>query len=81
METLEKYMNNECGRQITPYEYKNFACIHGHKFEGDETSNGWISFKLELTTPYKTPHSLVIWYVYDTEVTIDKYNRLEKEIL
>ena len=80
LEVLERYMNNSCSNQTSLSEYlKNV--LHAHKFEGEETSSGWISFKLELSKAYTTPHTMVIWYVYDTKISIDRYHRVEKEIL
>ena len=80
LEVLDRYMNNNCGAQLSLTEYR-YNCIHAHKFEGEETSNGWLSFKLELKAPFTSPHNMVIWYVYDSKISIDKYHRIEKEIL
>ena len=80
MEVLDRYMNNSCGAQLSLSEYGN-NLIHAYKFSGDETASGWISFKLELKKAFSTPHNLVIWYVFDTKISIDRYHRVEKEML
>ena len=62
-------------------DLSNFHFIFGHKFDGEMTENGWIGINLKLDEAYQTNFTLVVWAVYDVELKIDQYNRVEKLVL
>ena len=78
--SVDMYNNNTLGSVLSLKDYGE-NCIYGHKFEGDEVSAGWLSFQVELSEAFSEAYNMVIWYIYDSVITIDKYKRVEKSIL
>ena len=52
-----RFMNNDCGQQLSLSDFK-YNWLYAHKFEGEETSSGWIGFNMQLTKAFNVPHSL-----------------------
>ena len=77
-----RLMNVNCCQQMTLQSFKTNT-FYAHKFEAEDTSQGWISVTLTLdnTAGYTEPHSLIIWSVQDVKLAIDKYGMVEKTVL
>ena len=52
-----RFMNNDCGPQLSLDDFK-YNWLYAHKFEGEETSSGWLGFNIQLTKAFSVPHSL-----------------------
>ena len=52
-----RFMNNECGQQLSLDDFR-YNWLYAHKFEGEETSSGWIGFTIQLNKSFAVPHSL-----------------------
>ena len=59
LDVTDRFMNNDCGQQLSLDDFR-YNWIYAHKFEGEETSSGWIGFNIQLTKAYSVPHSLGI---------------------
>ena len=55
--------------------------IYAHQFEAESSSEGWLGVRIKLSEALSTSHTLVIWSVYSTAITIDKFHQIEKLIL
>ena len=58
-EVTNRIMNVDCSKLMSLSHFKN-NLFYSHKFEAEETSQGWLSLsmKLDSTTGYTEPHSL-----------------------
>jgi len=52
--------------------------LYSHRFEGEISEQGWIGMNIKLSTPYTVPHTLVIWTIQNTAVSIDKFHQIER---
>ena len=57
VEATGRFMNNDCGQQLSLSDFK-YNWLYAHKFEGEDTSSGWIGFNMQLAKPFNVPHSL-----------------------
>jgi len=80
MDVTSRYMNPVCGDGLKMAHFLH-SWIYAHKFEAEESSQGWLGFNLKLSEPFTTPHTLVIWCVNDCAITIDKFHQIEKIVL
>ena len=83
---LQKFMdatcrtsNINCGKFLTPNEF-NFNWIWAHKFEAEQTSQGWAGINFKLSEPFKPEESmsLVVWIISPAAIKIDKFHQVEK---
>ena len=79
LDVIGRLQNSNNGQQLTIGEFKRNMII-AHKFEGEDSPQGWLGATIALTEPagFKTSHTLVIWTVNNTKTTIDKFNMIEK---
>ena len=75
--TLGKLMDQSSASTIRLDSFKN-SVIYAHKFEGEDSSQGWLGVTLSLTTGLTEQYTLVMWTVQNVKATIDKYNQLDK---
>ena len=77
LETLGRSSNESNGRQ---WSLDTFArnCIYSHKFEGEETTQGWIGVTLSFSQALTKQHTLILWSVQNVKATIDKFCMIEK---
>ena len=54
---LSKSNNPTCGNQQNMIDFM-MSCIYAHKFEGEESNQGWIGVTLTLDEPFETNKSL-----------------------
>ena len=52
--------------------------IWAHDFEGEQNQEGWLGLNLKFTTPPAEQLCMVMWVVYETNLTVDKFNTVEK---
>ena len=52
--------------------------LFSHKFEGEESNQGWLGITLSLSEPLSSQHTLILWTVHNVKTTIDKYCMIEK---
>lgn len=91
-DTLGRLINPKIGRQ---WEMTDFAynCLFSHKFEGEDTSNGWIGVDLAFDITPSTQltlgnlkivknriiiNNLVMWAIHNVKATIDKFHLIGK---
>ena len=79
-DVTNRYMNPLAGECASINSFKT-NWIYAHRFEAESTSQGWLGVHLELSEPYTESHTLVIWSVNTSAITIDKYHQIEKVIL
>ena len=74
---LGRLMNSSAAAQIRLSNFNNMV-IYSQKFEGVDTTQGWLGITLSLTKPLEEQYTLVMWTVHNVRVTIDKFNQVEK---
>ena len=79
-DVTNRHMNPLAGECMSLNKFKT-NWIYAHNFEAEMTSQGWIGVHLELSTLFDKPHTLVLWSVYTTAISIDKFRQIEKNIL
>ena len=77
LDTLGRVHNESNGRQWKLETFKE-NCIFSHKFEGEETNQGWIGITLSFDKPLTEQHTLVLWTVQNVKTTVDKFCMIEK---
>ena len=76
-DTVGRTYNNKCCGGLKKSGFvSNY--IWAHRFEAEETSQGWIGIDLKVEEPFTTSHTMVVWLVYETSFTIDKYHQVER---
>ena len=77
MDTTSRYMNTACGEgmKLTQF-FVNW--IYAHRFEAEVSEEGWLGINIKLSDAYTEPHTLVIWCIYDSAITIDKFHQIER---
>ena len=76
-DTVGRIYNNKCCAGLKkPYFSSNF--IWAYHFEAEETSQGWIGIDMKLSKAFTKSHTMVIWLVNPTSVSIDKYHQIER---
>ena len=77
LDTLGRASNESNTRQwgLDTFERN---CIYAHKFEGEETTQGWIGVTLSFSQPLTKQHTLILWSVQNVKATIDKFCHVEK---
>ena len=78
--TLGRLMNSSTASQNSLSDFKDMV-IFSHKFEGDDTTQGWLGLTFSLAEPLKEQYTMVMWTVNNVKVTIDKFNQVEKNYL
>jgi hypothetical protein len=66
---------------VLSMEYFKSNAIFCHEFEGEEVSQGWLSFSFDFNEPLEVDYSIVIWSVVSTKLTIDEHKHVEKTLL
>lgn len=59
IDALGRLNNSNVGSQLLPQDFNN-NLIFAHKFEGEESTTGWIGITLTLEKPFKESHTLGI---------------------
>ncbi|CAG5106753.1 Oidioi.mRNA.OKI2018_I69.chr1.g2986.t1.cds [Oikopleura dioica] len=61
--------------------YKSNA-IFAHEFEGEEISQGWLSFTFDFNKPLDDDddYHIVIWSIVSVKLTIDEHKQVEKTL-
>ena len=76
-ETVGRTYNLRCGSGITRGKFpSNF--IWAHRFEAEETFQGWIGVDMKLSEELSTSHTMIIWLISPMTVTIDKYHQVTR---
>ena len=76
-DTVGRTYNNKCCAGLKKSHFQsNF--IWAHRFEAEETAQGWIGIDIKVSEPFTTSKIMVIWLVYETSFTIDKYHQVER---
>ena len=79
-DTTNRFMNPLASGSITMNAFKH-NWLYAHKFEAEMSTQGWLGVKLKLSEAFTTSHTLVIWSVHTSAITIDKFHQIEKLIL
>ena len=75
--TLGRLMNQSAAAQLRPATFKNNV-IYCHKFEGEDSQQGWLGVTLSLDKPLTEHYTLVMWSINNVKLTIDKYSQIDK---
>ena len=76
-DTVGRIYNNGCCSGLKKaHFYSNF--VWSYHFEAEETSQGWIGIDMKLSEAFTKSHTMVIWLVNPTSVSIDKYHQIER---
>ena len=73
----QRAQNVDSGGFLSLQEYK-YNYIWSHNFEGDLNEEGWLGINLKFDTEPTDQLCLVIWVIYETSFTIDRFNTVEK---
>ena len=68
-------INRGSAMEIIHFKYN---WLWAHKFDADETSQGWVGISMKLTEAFTAPNNLVVWFITETALSIDKYHQVEK---
>ena len=79
-DVTNRYMNPMAGECIDISHFRS-NWLYSHSFEAEATSQGWIGISLKLSEPFTESHTLVIWTVSRSSISIDKFHQVEKQIL
>lgn len=81
---LQKYLdvtgqlyNSETGSSTRLIDYK-YNFIHAHLFEAESSETGWISVNFKLSSAPAEPMSMVLWFVSNCSLSIDKFHSVER---
>ena len=74
-ETVGRSYNIQCGSVLSKDQFKS-NYIWAHRFEAEQTAQGWIGFDVKLKEPFTSSHTMVIWLVLPKATTIDKYHQI-----
>ena len=77
MDATYRYMNPDTGEGLKIGQF-DYNWIYAHRFEGENSDQGWLGINMKLSEALAEPHSLVIWCVYNCALTIDKFHQIEK---
>ena len=80
LDVTNRFMNPLAGDYLHLNLF-GYNWLYAHQFEAESSSQGWLGVHLKLNEAYTTSHTLVIWSVYSTAITIDKFHQIEKAIL
>ena len=80
LETTGRKFQNLCAGLIEPSDFVKFHYLYSHKFNV-ESNDGWLGINLKLSQVFKENMVLVIWTVYDVEMKVDRFKRIEKSII
>ena len=80
MDALGKISQADMSYVLSMENYKSNT-IFCHEFEGEEVSQGWMSFSFDFNEPLDVDYSIVIWSIVSTKLTIDEHKHVEKTIL
>lgn len=76
-DTINKMCNITSGSGFTLREFEsNF--IWSHSFEAESSTQGWIGVDMKLKSHFAESHSMVIWVINPTVLSIDKFHQIER---
>ena len=76
-DTVGRTYNNKCCAGLKKVTFQsNF--IWAHRFEAEETSQGWIGIDIKLSKPFTKNYVMIVWLVNKMSVSIDKYHSVER---
>ena len=80
LESTGQMYNNSCGSTLTLNDFESNYLI-AHKFECEISNTGWIGINLKFSeAPAESdPLALVAWFIYETQISIDKFHSVEKQ--
>ena len=76
-ETTNSMYNESCGSCLTLIDF-DYNFIHSHLFEGETSNNGWIGVNFKLTKAPTKPMSIVLWFITQNSLSIDKFHSVER---
>ena len=76
-DTVNKLYNVTTADSFTGAEF-TYNFIWSHNFESESTSSGWLGIEIELENNLSTPHTLVVWCIAPSSLTIDKFHQIER---
>ena len=76
-DTTNSMYNEGCGSCLSLMDFE-YNFIHSHLFEGEHSSNGWIGVNFKLSTAPTKPMSIVLWFITQNTITIDKFHTVER---
>ena len=69
--------NQNCGKTLTGPEFE-YNFLWSHKFEAEMTNEGWVGVNLTFDEIPTEQMALVIFSVFESAFSIDKYRHIEK---
>ena len=78
-DTTSRYMNATANGLTFSQFQTNW--IYSHRFEAEQTSQGWLGIHLELSEAFTTSYTLVVWSIQTCALTVDKFHQIEKLVL
>ena len=76
LDVTGRLYDSSCGNTLDFNKYI-FNWLWSHKFEVKTTSNGWLGVKVRLSDAFDEPMKLVVWSIYNTSLSIDKYHQVK----
>ena len=78
-DVTNRYYNIQCGENLSKTKF-DYNYLWSHKFEGEETPQGWLGINLKLKNAFakQTPMSLIIWTISKNALSIDKFHQIRK---
>ena len=55
--------------------------VYSHRFEGEQTSQGWLGIHLVVSEHFTTSYTLIVWSIQTCVLTIDKFHQIEKFVM
>lgn len=79
LDATDQLYNNQCGSTLTINDFESNYLI-AHKFECEISNTGWLGINLKLSEapPDSEPLALVVWFIHEARIAIDKFHSVEK---
>ena len=65
------------GENLTLSDF-NTNWIWSHKFECENSNQGWLGINIKLNSAFTEPMTLVIWLINPTALSIDRFRQIER---
>lgn len=81
LDNMQAWFATDAGQQVSLSHFRDYYVIYSHKFEAENTEDGWISIELNLDSAFDDAYNLIMWSVVKTKITIDRFRHIEKTLL
>jgi len=80
IDVLGRLHNTQAANQMDMESFST-NLIYAHKFEGEDTSQGWLGITISLKDAFDSPYTLIMWTVNNVRTTLDKFGHVDKYVL